>query len=131
MLENQFTNPTLAIGLAKDLIESCCKTILDKKEIAYTKNEDVTKLTNKVMDALDLLPASVNSEVHGASAIKALLGNLRAIPTKLAEMKNSFGSGHGKTAWFMGLEERHAKLAVFSSIMFVELIWDTFESQHN
>ena len=27
MLENQSTNPTEAIGNAKELIESCCKTI--------------------------------------------------------------------------------------------------------
>ena len=28
MLENQSNNPTEAIGKAKELIESCCKTIL-------------------------------------------------------------------------------------------------------
>lgn len=129
MIEKQSTNPTLAIGLAKELIESCCKTILDAKNIAYSKNDDVPQLTNKVMEALDLLPANVNPGDQGAESIKAVLGSLRAIPTKLAELRNPFGSGHGKTASFTGLEERHAKLAVGSSITFVEFIWNTFEAQ--
>ena len=30
MVSMQSTNPTNAIGLAKELIESCCKTILDE-----------------------------------------------------------------------------------------------------
>ena len=65
----------------------------------------------------------------GAEAIKAVLGNLRAIPSKLAELRNVYGSGHGKSASFKGLEERHAKLAVGSSITFVDFIWSTYEKQ--
>lgn len=66
---------------------------------------------------------------QGAEAIRAVLGNLRAITTKLAEIRNPFGSGHGKSASFQGLETRHAKLAVGSSITFVDFIWSTYENQ--
>ena len=129
MISMQSTNPTNAIGLAKELIESCCKTILDEMGIVWNKNDDVPQLTNKTMDALKLLPANVQATDQGADAIKAVLGNLRAIPTKLAELRNPFGSGHGKSASFQGLEERHAKLAVGSSITFVDFIWSTFIKQ--
>ena len=129
MVSMQSTNPTNAIGLAKELIESCCKTILDELGIEWSKNDDVPQLTNKVMSALSLLPANIHETDQGADAIKAVLGNLRAIPTKLAEIRNPFGSGHGKSASFQGLEERHAKLAVGSSITFVDFIWSTFENQ--
>ncbi len=105
MVSMQSTNPTNAIGMAKELIESCCKTILDELGIEWSKTD------------------------QGAGAIKAVLGNLRAIPTKLTEIRNPFGSGHGKSAAFQGLEERHAKLAVGSSITFVDFIWSTFENQ--
>ena len=81
------------------------------------------------MNALNLLPANVQATDQGADAIKAVLGNLRAIPTKLAELRNPFGSGHGKSASFQGLEERHAKLAVGSSITFVDFVWSTFVKQ--
>ena len=114
--------------MAKELIESCCKTILDEMGISWDKNDDVPQLTNKVLDALNLLPAGVQPTDQGADSIKAVLGNLRAIPSKLAELRNPFGSGHGKSASFVGLEERHAKLAVSCSITFVDFVWSTFES---
>lgn len=129
MVSMQSTNPTNAIGMAKELIESCCKTILDDLGIAWSKNDDVPQLTSKTMDALNLLPANIQETDQGADAIKAVLGNLRAIPSKLAEIRNPFGSGHGKSASFQGLEERHAKLAVGSSITFVDFIWSTYDNQ--
>lgn len=131
MIHMQTVNPTEAIGKAKELIESCCKTILEEMDIGWDKNDDVPQLTNKVMDALNLLPSNIQSTDRGADSIKALLGSLRAIPTKLAELRNPFGSGHGKSASFRGLEVRHAKLAVGSSITFVDFIWSTYENRHH
>ncbi len=127
MVKQQSTNPTDAIGKAKELIESCCKTILDEMKISWDRNDDVPQLTNKVMNALELLPSNIQPTEQGAESIKAILGNLRAIPTKLAELRNPFGSGHGKSASYKGLEVRHAKLAVGCSITFVEFIWSTYE----
>lgn len=129
MVSMQLTNPTNAIGLSKELIESCCKTILDELNIEWGKNDDVPQLANKTLNALNLLPVNVQETDQGAEAIRAVLGNLRAIPTKLAEIRNPFGSGHGKSASFQGLETRHAKLAVGSSITFVDFIWSTYENQ--
>ncbi len=128
MVSMQKTNPTEAIGKAKELIESCCKTILDKMDISWSKNDDVSQLTGKVLNALDLRPENVLSSDQGADSIKAILGSLRAIPSKLAELRNSYGSGHGKSASFVGLEERHAKLAVGCSTAFVDFVWSTYES---
>lgn len=129
MVSMQLTNPTNAIGLSKELIESCCKTILDELNIEWGKNDDVPQLANKTLNALNLLPVNVQETDQGAEAIRAVLGNLRAITTKLAEIRNPFGSGHGKSASFQGLETRHAKLAVGSSITFVDFIWSTYENQ--
>lgn len=131
MVQMQITDPTNAIGMAKELIESCCKTILDEMSILYTKDDDVPQLASKTMDALNLLPANVQLTDRGADAIKAVLGSLRAIPTKLAEIRNPFGSGHGKSAPFQGLEVRRVKFAVGSSITFVDFIWSTYESSKN
>ena len=128
MVSMQKTNPTEAIGKAKELIESCCKTILDEMNVLWNKNDDVSQLTSKVLKELALLPDNVQSSDPGADSIKAVLGNLRAIPSKLAELRNLYGSGHGKSASYIGLEERHAKLAVGCSITFVEFVWSTYES---
>lgn len=97
-------NTIKIMRMAKELIESCCKTILDNLGIEWNKTDDVPQLTSKTMDVLNLLPANVQETDQGAATIKAVLGNLRAILSKLAEIRNPFGSGHGKSASFQGLE---------------------------
>lgn len=47
MVSMQSTNPTNAIGMVKELIESCCKTILEDLGIAWSKTDDVPQLTSK------------------------------------------------------------------------------------
>lgn len=127
MLKMQSENPTDAIGKAKELIESCCKTILDNKGVAWDKNWNMGKLTGKTLNLLNLTPESISENDPVSENIKAVLGNLRGISTKLAEIRNPYGSGHGKSASFAGLETRHAKLAVGCSITFVTFLWDTYE----
>lgn len=127
MLKMQSENPTDAIGKAKELIESCCKTILDNKGVAWDKNWDMSKLTGETLSLLNLTPKSIADTDPVSENIKAVLGNLRGISTKLAEIRNPYGSGHGKSASFTGVETRHAKLAVGCSITFVTFLWDTYE----
>lgn len=127
MLESINESPTDAIGKAKELIESCCKTILEKTGTKWDKNWNMNKLTDETLNRLNLTPKSISSDDPVSENIKAVLGNLKAIPAKLAEIRNTYGSGHGKSASFTGLEIRHAKLAVCCSSAFVTFLWDTYE----
>ncbi len=127
MFSMQETNPTEAIGKSKELIESCCKTILEEMNIS-SKNDDINQLSKKVMSVLSLLPENVPSSQKGADIIKAILGNLRTIPLKLAELRNLYGSGHGKSDYYIGVEKRHAILAVNCSSTFVKFVWSTYET---
>lgn len=122
-------NPTDAIGKAKELIESCCKTILDNLGVAYQHNTDLSHLIDATVSQLKLAPKNIPDTAKEATTIKALLGNLRAIASNMATLRNAYGSGHGKTSSFTGLEPRHAKLAVGSSITLVSFLWDTYEKQ--
>lgn len=129
MLRMQTENPTEAIGKAKELIESCCKTILENNKVQWDKNWDMSKLTGETLKYLNLIPKNISDSDPVSENIKAVLGNLRGITTKLAEIRNPYGSGHGKSASFTGLETRHAKLAVGCSITFVTFLWDTYEER--
>ena len=122
-------NPTDAIGKAKELIESCCKTILDNLGVAYQHNTDLSHLIDATVSQLKLAPKNIPDTAKEATTIKALLGNLRAIASNMATLRNAYGSGHGKTSSYTGLEPRHAKLAVGSSITLVNFLWDTYEKQ--
>ena len=74
---------TDAIGKAKELIESCCKTILDNKGVAWDKNWNMGKLTGETLNLLNLTPESISKNDPVSENIKAVLGNLRGISQSL------------------------------------------------
>lgn len=129
MLSMTATNPTEAIGKAKELIESCCKTILEDRNIAWDKSWDVGQLVSETIKVLKLMPKDIPENAPAAAEMKALLGNLRAIAANMATIRNAYGSGHGKSAAYKGLEPRHAKLAVGSGLTLVEFLWETHEQR--
>lgn len=129
MLAMTVTNPTDAIGKAKELIESCCKTILEDRNIKPDKNWDISQLVGETIKLLKLMPKDIPETAPAAAEMKALLGNLRAITTNMATIRNAYGSGHGKSATYKGLESRHAKLAVGAGITLVEFLWETHEQR--
>lgn len=123
------TSPCDAIGKAKELLESCCKTILKENNFSIENDWDVIRLTKEVCKILKLTPDDINDAVKASDIIKKLLGNLSAISQSMAELRNSYGSGHGKDANFKGLSPRHARLAVGSAVTAVHFLWETFEEQ--
>ena len=127
MVRMQAENPTEAIGKAKELIESCCKTILEEQGCVIDKNWTVSQLVRATMKQLDVAADSIDSSTKEGSTIKAILGSLQGIAGGVAELRNAYGSGHGKSASYKGLSSRHAKLAVGSSTTLVEYLWDTYE----
>ena len=131
MVRLQSDNPTDAIGKSKELIESCCKTILEYSHVPVDKNWDMNKLVNETFKYLQITPNEISDTIRDSEAIKAILGNLKAIAGNIANLRNNYGSGHGKSSSFKGLQERHAKLAVGSSITLTNFLWDSFEKKHN
>ncbi|RTL54319.1 MAG: hypothetical protein EKK46_08195 [Rhodocyclaceae bacterium] len=105
-------DPGLAIGTAKELVETCCKTILTERNITFPKNADLPELVKLTSKELELTPADIPEKSKAAETIKRLLSNLATITQGVAELRNHYGTGHGKTADAKGLQSRHAKLAV-------------------
>lgn len=127
MVKMQDKNPTEAIGKAKELIESCCKTILEKEGCIIEKKWDIIRLVDETFKYFNLMPKDIPNEIKGATCIKSILGNLKAIAQGITELRNLYGSGHGKSSSFTGLEPRHASLAVGSSVTLVRFLWDSYE----
>jgi hypothetical protein len=131
MYKMQKDNPTEAIGKAKELIESCCETILEKRGITPDKDWKLNQLVDETMKLLELTPKHIPDTAKEAVAIKGILGSLKGIATQIAIIRNAYGSGHGKSASYKGLQERHAKLAIGSSVTLVNFLWDSFERKSN
>ncbi|MFH0809424.1 MAG: abortive infection family protein [Pseudomonadota bacterium] len=104
--------PDLAIGTAKELVETCCKTILSERSIVVPKNYDFPRLVRLTVKELKLTPSDIPDKAKAAETIRVLLSNLATITNGIAELRNKYGTGHGKKASSKGLEPRHAKLAV-------------------
>ena len=119
-------DPALAIGTAKELVETCCKTILTKRGVTFTKSEDLGELTKKVSKELRLVPEGITDETKGADNIRLILRNLTQLTNNLAQLRGLYGTGHGRDGQHRGLQPRHARLAVASAVAFIDFVADTY-----
>ncbi len=125
MMSMQSENPTEAIGKAKEIIESCCKGILEENGQTYDRTWDAPRLVKETTNFLKVAPENIPSDIRGAESMKSILKSLRAIANGLNELRNVYGSGHGKSPNYQGLSERHARLAVGSALTLVNFLWDS------
>lgn len=122
-------DPSLAIGTAKELVETCCKTILEECHVEFSSNLDLAQLVKKTARELALTPEDIPDGAKAAKTIKRLLSNLASITQGMAELRNSYGTGHGKSASAKGLQPRHAKLAVGAASTLVVFLLETYNER--
>lgn len=118
-------DPGLAIGTAKELVETCCRTILAERQVEIPRNPDLPQLVKLTSRQLELTPADIPEQAKAADTIKRLLSNLATITQGIAELRNQYGTGHGKEATARGLSSRHAKLAVGSAATLAVFLVET------
>ena len=124
-------DPRLAIGSAKELIETTCKTILEQRGIEVDRKWDLPQLLRKTRDVLGLLPEQVDEQVKGAKAVRKILQGLGAACQGLAELRNLYGTGHGAKAKPRGLGPRHARLAAGSAATLAGFLLETHEERES
>lgn len=95
-------DPGLAIGTAKELLETCCKTILTERGITFSKTADIPELVKLTSKELELTPDDIPDKAKASDTIKRLLSNFATITQGVAELRNHYGTGHGKTAGARG-----------------------------
>lgn len=119
------TDPSLAIGTAKELVETVCKTILAERGREIPGIPDVPTLSKETFKQLKLVPEGIPEEARGSKVIKTLLSNLGTIANNLAEIRNLYGTGHGHEGKAKGLGVRHAKLAVGAAAALTMFLFET------
>lgn len=107
-LERRKTDPEGAITMARTLMESVCKHILDESSVAYDKDRvelpDLYKLTSK---QLNVAPSQHTEEIF-----KQILGGVSSVVNGLGALRNRLGDAHGKGKTQIRPAQRHAQLAV-------------------
>ncbi|WP_345973578.1 abortive infection family protein [Sulfurimonas diazotrophicus] len=106
-IERKGNDPEGAITMARTLIESVLKHILDEQDIEYDVNMDLSELYKKVQKHLNLAP-----EQHQEAIFKQILGGASGIINGLGTLRNKLGDAHGSTKTKVKPLERHGELAV-------------------
>lgn len=108
-------NPHLALGISKELIETCCKYILNKAEVDINKEWDITKLVKETNRQIDLMPFEVENIELARTSISKILSGFSNIVHGITELRNAYGTGHGHSPEFKSLDIIYIKLAVSAS----------------
>lgn len=106
-LSRKEADPEGAITIARSLLESVSKLILDDLEVPYKNNDKLPKLYKKVSDSLQLSPSQ-----HTEDAFKRILGGCTSVVEGLGSLRNKLGDSHGPGKAPVKPAKRHAELAV-------------------
>jgi hypothetical protein len=120
-------SPTDAIGGAKELLESVCRTVLRLiGEPAPGITADLVDISTSTLGALEFLPAVLDDAKKGAALVGRCLQQLGAVVASLGELRNAYGSGHWRDGEWKGLSPRHARLAVGAAVMVAAFVAETY-----
>ncbi|WP_439294422.1 abortive infection family protein [Lonepinella sp. BR2882] len=123
-LDRRSNDPEGAITLARTLIETVCKHILDDMNIQYDEAMDLPKLYKKTAEVLNLAPSQHTEEVF-----KQILGGCTAVIEGLGTLRNRLSDAHGKGKMGIKPAPRHAELAVNLSGALASYLLATWEAR--
>lgn len=106
-LDRKTIEPDGAITLARTLIESVLKHILDEQKIDFNDSAELPELYKEVAKSLNLAP-----ENHQEQIFKQILSGVISIVYGLGTLRNKLGDAHGKSKRSVKPAQRHSELAV-------------------
>ena len=121
--------PGEAIALAKEIVESCCKLILDDRGVTYGEKANIPALLKLLRNEIQIMPDGIEENARASKEIREVLTSLGKIAHALGPIRNAYGKGHGRGRGFKGLEARHARLAIGAASTFVDFVLDRHVSR--
>ncbi len=107
-LARRTTDPEGAITVARTLLETVCKRILNELGTPAGDKDDLPKIYGSTAKALRLAP-----DQHVEEPIKTILGGAMNLVNGIGTLRNRFSDAHAPGAKMpVRPSERHAKLAV-------------------
>ena len=126
MMTNIEKDPEVVIGTAKDWIESIFKTFLKTKKIEYSEDGNLPKLANLVFKEIQKISDEKN-ETKSNEITKQMLRVLSTLVHDIAELRNNYGSGHGKESEKLQLGPIYASLAANAAATLAMYMFQTYE----
>ncbi len=123
-LERRVEDPEGAITLARTLLETVCKFILDQQHVAYDDGADLPKLYRATAESLQIAPSQ-----HSEQVFKQVLGGCTAVVEGLGSLRSRLGDAHGKGRKGVKPAPRHAHLAVNLAGAMATYLVETFKAR--
>lgn len=125
-LARRSSDPEGAITVARTLLETVCKRILEECSISYTDKEDLPKLYTMAAKALNLAP-----DQHSEEPIKAILGGAMNLVNGIGTLRNRLSDSHGRGGRLpVKPSSRHASLAVNTAGAVATFLVETYVEKH-
>jgi hypothetical protein len=121
-LARRSTDPEGAITVARTLLETVTKRILDEMGETYSDKDDLPKLYVSAAKALNLAPNQ-----HTEEPIKAILGGAMNLVNGIGTLRNRLSDSHGRGGKLpVRPSPRHASLAVNTAGAIATFLVETF-----
>lgn len=124
-LENAIEQvPDFAFDLAKTLIESVCKTILEDIGRPADPNWDAPKIMRETTTWLSMLPSGHPNPAKARESLTKTLNGLHTTVQGLCELRNDYGlASHGRDGFSARLDIRQATLAAQAADTIVSFLY--------
>ena len=125
-LARRHTDPEGAITSARTLLETVCKTVLEKSQTSYSEKDDLPALYKAAATKLHIAPSQ-----HTEEAFKRILGGCTSVVEGLGSLRNKLSDAHGRAGGPLPVRasERHAQLAVNLAGTMATFIVQTWEAR--
>jgi len=123
-------DPELALGTTKEMVETVLKTILNGK-IENLDDLDMPQLIKAIPKHIKLIPEDVEQANQANDTVKRTLNNLGQIVIGITELRNAYGTGHGKLKNESGLKSYHARLVVNAGVTLAKFLIEVYNDPRN
>lgn len=123
-------DPELALGTTKEMVETVLKTILSDK-IDNVDALDMPSLIRAVQQHVELIPDEIEEAGIAKNTVKRTLSNLGQIIVGITELRNAYGTGHGKVKNDSGLKPYHARLVVNAGVTLAKFLTEVYQDQND
>ncbi|WP_236705234.1 abortive infection family protein [Pseudomonas sp. RIT-PI-o] len=110
--------------MARTLLESVCKHILEAAGSEFSDSPDLNKLYRQTAELLNLAPSQ-----HTEPVFKQILGGCTAVVEGLGALRNRLSDSHGTGKSAIKPAPRHAELAVNLAGALSLYLLDTWEAK--
>jgi hypothetical protein len=116
--------PAMAFDMAKTLIETACKTVLNDRGEAFDATWDCPKLFKETLKKLRLVPDAHATASDATEALRKVGNGLATAIQGLCELRNHEGAAsHGRDAFASSLGSTQAELAARAADAVVGFLW--------